>query len=61
MDEAKMIEMLLEHGIRPTANRLTLVKTLALAGRALTMTELEDLQGAALGARHGGWRRCREV
>ena len=42
MDEAKIMEMLLEHGIRPTANRLMLVKELALAGKALTMAELED-------------------
>jgi Fur family ferric uptake transcriptional regulator len=43
MDEAKSIEMLLEHGIRPTANRIMLVRTLAEAERPLTMTELEDL------------------
>ena len=43
MDEAKSIEMLLERGIRPTANRILLVRTLAEAERPLTMTELEDL------------------
>lgn len=43
MDEAKSIEMLLEHGIRPTANRIMLVRTLAEAKRPLTMTELENL------------------
>lgn len=43
MDEAKSIEMLLEHGIRPTANRIMLVRTLAEAERPLTMTELENL------------------
>ena len=43
MDESKSIEMLLEHGIRPTANRITMVKALALAEHPLTMTELEDL------------------
>ena len=43
MDESKSIEMLLEHGIRPTTNRITMVKALALAEHPLTMTELEDL------------------
>ncbi|MBE6289642.1 MAG: transcriptional repressor [Bacteroidaceae bacterium] len=43
MDEAKNIEILLEHGIRPTANRLLLVKVLSKAEHPLTMKELEDL------------------
>lgn len=43
MDEAKSIEILLEHGIRPTANRLLLVKVLSKAKHPLTMKELEDL------------------
>ncbi|MBO7417832.1 MAG: transcriptional repressor [Bacteroidaceae bacterium] len=43
MDEAKSIEILLEHDIRPTANRIVLIKTLAEAEYPLTMTELEDL------------------
>jgi Fur family ferric uptake transcriptional regulator len=43
MDEAKSIELLLEHGIRPTANRLLLVKVLSKAEHPLTMKELEDL------------------
>ena len=43
MDEAKSIEILLEHGIRPTANRLLLVKVLSKAEHPLTMKELEDL------------------
>ncbi|MCR4764668.1 MAG: transcriptional repressor [Bacteroidaceae bacterium] len=43
MDEAKSIEMLLEHGIRPTANRITLIKALSEAKYPLTMMELEDL------------------
>lgn len=45
MDEAKSIEILLEHGIRPTANRLLLVKVLSKAEHPLTMKELEDLVG----------------
>ena len=43
MDEAKSIEILLEHGIRPTANRLLLVKVLSKAEHPLTMKEVEDL------------------
>lgn len=43
MDEAKSIEMLLEHGIRPTANRIMMVKALAKAEHPMTMIELEDL------------------
>ena len=43
MDEAKSIEILLEHGIRPTANRLLLVKVLSKAEHPLTIKELEDL------------------
>ena len=43
MDEAKSIEILLEHGIKPTANRLLLVKVLSKAEHPLTMKELEDL------------------
>lgn len=43
MDEAKSIEILLEHDIRPTANRLLLVKVLSKAEHPLTMKELEDL------------------
>lgn len=34
--------MLLEHDIRPTANRITLVKALGEAEHPLTMSELED-------------------
>ena len=43
MNEANSIEILLEHGIRPTANRLLLVKVLSKAEHPLTMKELEDL------------------
>lgn len=42
MKEAESIELLMEHGIRPTANRIMLVKSLAEAERPLTMMELED-------------------
>ena len=43
VNEAKSIELLLQHGIRPTANRIILVKALSKADHPLTMMELEDL------------------
>ena len=43
MNEANFIDVMLEHGIRPTANRILLVRALAEAKHPLTMTELEDL------------------
>lgn len=36
-------QLLKEHGIRPTANRLLIAATLANAAGPLTMTEIEDL------------------
>lgn len=42
MDETKSIELLLEHEIRPTANRIMLVRALAEAEHPLTMSELEN-------------------
>lgn len=35
-------ELLAEHGIRPTANRILVVRTLEQAGRPLSMTEIEQ-------------------
>ncbi len=35
-------ELLLEHGIRPTANRIIIARSLSLAGRPMSMSELED-------------------
>lgn len=43
MDEAKIIELLDEHGIRPTSNRIMLMMALSKADHPLTMKELEDL------------------
>ena len=40
MDEAKSIEILLEHGIRPTANRLLLVKVLSKAEHPLHLVHV---------------------
>lgn len=34
-------KMLLEHGVKPTANRVVVLRTLAEAGRPLSLTELE--------------------
>lgn len=41
MDEKKCTELLLKHGIKPTANRIVLVKTLAAMDRPMSLTELE--------------------
>ena len=35
-------KLLLEHGVKPTANRLVIAQALRRAGRPLSMTELED-------------------
>ena len=36
-----MVEMLERHGVKPTANRIVVLRALAQAGRPLTLTELE--------------------
>lgn len=42
-DEAsRYADLLLHHGIKPTANRIIIVEALADADRPLSMTELED-------------------
>ena len=41
MNQQECTELLERHGIRPTANRIVVVKALAEAGRPLTLTELE--------------------
>lgn len=41
MEEKKCIAMLEEHGIRPTANRILMLKTLAAEGYPMSMKELE--------------------
>lgn len=41
MDEKKSAELLLRHGIKPTANRIVVVKALASMDRPLSLTELE--------------------
>lgn len=41
MDEKKCVDLLLHHGIKPTANRIVVVKTLAATDRPLSLKELE--------------------
>lgn len=41
MDEKKCTELLLRHGVKPTANRIVVVKALAAMDRPLSLTELE--------------------
>ena len=46
MNEYDITSMMKEHGIRPTANRVIVAKTLAEKHRPLSMSELEDLIGS---------------
>ena len=41
MTQQECTELLTLHGIKPTANRIVVVRALAQAGRPLTLTELE--------------------
>ena len=41
MNEARTVEMLEAHGVKPTANRIVVVKTLAAADRPMSLAELE--------------------
>ncbi len=41
MDEQKSIELLLEHGIKPTSNRIVIIKALWVAEGPVSMKELE--------------------
>jgi len=41
MDEKRCTELLLRHGVKPTANRIVVVKALAAMDRPLSLTELE--------------------
>lgn len=41
MNENECTELLRSHGIRPTANRILIVRTLMSAGRPLSLSELE--------------------
>lgn len=41
MKEQAAVEMMARHGIKPTANRITIVRTLAEADGPMSLTELE--------------------
>lgn len=41
MDERHTTQLLTEHGIKPTANRIVIAKALAAEGRPMSMKELE--------------------
>ena len=43
MNSDSFCELLVDHGIRPTANRILVVKTLERAGRPLSMSEIEEM------------------
>lgn len=40
-EERTIEELLVEHGVRPTANRILIARSLSLAGRPMSMSELE--------------------
>ena len=41
MDEKTATHLLVEHGVKPTANRIVVVKALEAAGRPMSLSELE--------------------
>ena len=41
MEENHLLDLLQRHGVKPTANRIVIARTLAAAGRPMSMTELE--------------------
>lgn len=41
MDETQSVALLQEHGVKPTANRITIVRALASDHRPMSMTEME--------------------
>jgi Fur family ferric uptake transcriptional regulator len=42
MEESSVLDLFTRHGLKPTANRVIVVKALAQAGRPLTLSELVD-------------------
>lgn len=46
MDELSLIELMSQHGVKPTANRIIVAKALAAEDHPLSMTELEDRIGS---------------
>lgn len=41
MKQEECIALLMQHGVKPTANRIVVLKALAQAGRPMSLTELE--------------------
>ena len=41
MEHSKIEELLQQHGVKPTANRIVVARALAEAGRPMSLTELE--------------------
>ena len=41
MEEKHLLELMEHHGVKPTANRIVIARALAVAGRPMSMTELE--------------------
>ena len=46
MDESDLIELMVQHDIKPTANRIIVAKVLAEKSRSHTLSELEDCIGS---------------
>ena len=45
MAETDIIDLMMHHGVRPTANRILIAETLRSAGRPMSMMELEEAIG----------------
>ena len=41
MEDSKYIDLMLQHGIKPSANRIVITKELATCGRPMSLSELE--------------------
>lgn len=44
--EHDVIDLMMHHGVKPTANRILIARALAGAGRPMSMTELEEAIGS---------------
>ncbi|MBR5034641.1 MAG: hypothetical protein IKX71_04980 [Bacteroidales bacterium] len=44
--EHDVIDLMMHHGVKPTANRILIARALAGAGRPMSMAELEDVIGS---------------
>lgn len=43
MEEQHLIQLMAQHGVKPTANRILIARALLDAGRPMSMTELESV------------------